>query len=183
MPTTRSLLRTFAAISVMLMADVLVAKIVWGEQYCSNFTKSPCFRSSRWQTASTTKRAPVAASLKSEVVRMFFKAGSMSSSGADPVFGQKTQVAPYVLRGPHPAPFVHVHETHLVAFGREDLGDRVPHQARTDDGYVSADRAKQYLLYEAYSILVPYFKALTASCRISLLRPVFEINVRIAMAI
>jgi hypothetical protein len=23
-----------------------------------------------------------------------------------------------------------------VAFGREDLGDRVPHQARTDDGYV-----------------------------------------------
>ncbi len=46
-----------------------------------------------------------------------------------------------------------------------------------------SDRAKEYLLYEAYSILVPYNRALTVNCRISLLRPVFEINGGVAFAI
>jgi len=79
-PTTRSGCVAAAAISVIGMAEVFVARTVSGEQTAESFRKTSCFTASRSKTASTAICEPAAASRSVETV---MRVCAASASSAD----------------------------------------------------------------------------------------------------
>ena len=86
--------------------------------------------------ASTTKRAPLAASLKSGLIRMFLMVESISSMAPIPFSARKAKLDLILKRACPRSAIVGIGEAHLVAFTGKDLGNGVAHQTRTDYGYM-----------------------------------------------
>ena len=97
---------------------------------------------------------------------MFFKAGSMSSSVPIPFSARKPRLLLMFSRAsPRTRSFTSMRLTSWP-LDAKTWAIACPIRPAPTTAMCS-DRAKEYLLYEAYSILVPSFQALTASEGIS----------------
>ena len=92
-PTTRSLCAALAPISVMLMTEVLVHRMVSGGQAASSRSKTSCLRARSSNTHSTTTSAPSTASARSVVVRTRPTASSTPPAGNRPCSARKDRFA------------------------------------------------------------------------------------------